>query len=75
MHNPFIVTSCLEDLWIIKIPWVMIAEQNISLDYRMLGLPKGGKSESLHFYRMRKGRLLFLSQVFSKEVHIIQGLN
>ena len=30
-------------------PGVMIAEQNISLDYRMFGLPTGGKSECLHF--------------------------
>ena len=50
----------------------MIAEQNISLDYRMFGLPTGGKSESLHFYIMRRGRLLFVSQVFSKEGKIIQ---
>ena len=73
MHNPFLVTSCLEELWIIKITCVMIAEQNISLDYRMFGLPTGGKSESLHFYSMRRGRLLFVSQIFSKEGQIIQG--
>ena len=67
MHNPFIVTSCLEERWIIKMPCVMIAEQNIRLDYRMFGLPTGGKSESLHFYSMHRGILLFVSQAFFKE--------
>ena len=67
MHNYFLVTSCLEELWIIKIPCVMIVEQNISLYYRMFGLPTGGKSESLYFYSMRRGRLVFMSQVFSNE--------
>ena len=51
----------------------MIAEQNIRVDYRMFGLPTGGRSESFHFYSMRRGRLLFVSQVFSKEGQIIQG--
>ena len=49
MHNPFLVTSCLEELWMIKILCVVIAEQNIWLEYIMFGLPTGGKSESLYF--------------------------
>ena len=49
MHKPFLVTSLLEELWIIKMPCVMIEEQNIRLDYRMFRLPTGGRSESLHF--------------------------
>ena len=73
MHNPFLVTSCLEELCIIKIPCVVISEQNIRLDYRMFGLPTGGRSESLHFYSMHRGRLPFVSQVFSKEGQIVQG--
>ena len=72
MHNPFIVTSCLEELWIIKISCAMIAEQNIRLDYRMFRLPTGGKSESLHFYSMRRCRLLIVVHIFSKEGQIIQ---
>ena len=54
-------------------PCVIIAEQNIRLDYRMIGLPIGGISQSLHFYSMRRGRLLFVSQVYSKEGQTIQG--
>ena len=54
-------------------PFVMIAEQNIRLDYKMFVLPTGGKSESLHFYSMHRGRLLFMSQAFSKAGQIIQG--
>ena len=73
MHNPFLFTSCLGELWIIKIPCVVIEEQNISLDYIMFRLPTGGKSESLNFYSMHRGVLLFVSQVLSKEVQIIQG--
>ena len=72
MHNPFLVTSCLEELWIIKIPCVMIIEQNSRLNYTIFGLPTVGKSEYLHFYSMRRGRVLFVSQVFSKEGKIIQ---
>ena len=73
MHNPFIIDSYLEELWIIKITCVVIAEHNIRLDYRMLGLPIDGRSESSHFYSMRRGRLLFVYQVFSNEGEIIQG--
>ena len=73
MHNPFLVNSSLEELWIIKMPCVMIVEQNIRLDYRMFVSPTGGKSWSLHFYSMCRGRLLFVSQVFSKERKIIQS--
>ena len=35
----------------------------------MCGLPTGGKPESLH-----RGKFVFVSQVFSKEGRIIQGL-
>ena len=73
MYNPFPVTSCLEELWIIKMPCVVIPEQNISLDYRMFGLPKNGKLDSLNFYTMCRGRLLFVSPVSSKEGQITQG--
>ena len=73
MHNPFLVTSCLEGLLIIKIPCFMIEEQNIRLEYRMFGLPTGGKSESLNFYSMQRGILLFVSQSFFKEGQTIQG--
>ena len=73
MHNPFLVTSSLEDMWIIKMPCVMISEQNIRLYYRMFVLPTGVRSESLRFYSMRRGRLLFVSRLFSKEGQIIQG--
>ena len=72
MLNPFLVTSCLEELLTIKIPCVMIAEQNIRLDYRMFGLPTYGKSDSFHFFSMHRGRLPFVSRVFSKEGQIIQ---
>ena len=51
----------------------MIAEKNIGLYYRMFGLPTGVRSESLNLYIMRKGRLLFVYQVFCKEGQIIQG--
>ena len=51
----------------------MISEKNIRLNYRTFGLPTGGRSESLHFYRMRRGILLFVSQEFSEEGQIIQG--
>ena len=73
MHNPFLVASCLEELWIIKMSCVIITEQNIRLDHRMFRLTTGGRSESLHFYSMHRGRLIFVSQVFSKEGKIIQG--
>ena len=49
----------------------MIAEQTISLDYRMFGLTTVGKSESLNFYSMRRGKLLFVLQVFSQEGQIV----
>ena len=73
MHNPFLVTCCLGHLLIIKMPCVMIAEQNIRLYYRMFRLPTCGRSESFNFYSMHRGRLLFLSQVFSRERQTIQG--
>ena len=39
------------------------------LDCRVCGSPTGGKPESLH-----RGKFIFVSQVFSKEVIRIQGL-
>ena len=49
------------------------SRENIRLDYKMIGLHTGVKSESLYFYSMRRIRLLFVSQVVSKEGQIIQG--
>ena len=42
---------------------------NGRLDCKMCGLPTGGKPESLH-----RGKFIFVSQIFSKEGRIIQGL-
>ena len=66
MQNPFLGTTCTYGLWVIIIICDMTAEQNIKLDWRMCGLPTGGKPESSHFYSMYRGKFLFVSQVFSK---------
>ena len=69
IHNPFFVTNCIEEIWTTTMIFCPDGKINGWLDCRMCGLPTGGKPESLH-----RGQFIFVSQVFSKQGSIIQGL-